>query len=293
MVQPVYMVFGADGTIGSTLVAKLNSEPHAPNRVFAFAKSIADVTKHAQVASLIEYVRPTVVFDCASVSDHGACESDKPNAFNVNARGAAVIADYCEQYGAKLVYFSSVDVFDGKRTAPYSEKNLTCPLNSLGQSKLCGERAIRDILPDHLIIRPGWLFGDGDSGFLAAWLGQAARGEGIAVPRDYYGSPTFVLDLVDAAMELVERDARGIFHFCNGDAATWNIFADMVLNLASLKTEIESVDIDANGGRLMVPKHAILSTRKYSLATGKAPRSWGDALKHCLFCMNRFRPRPA
>ena len=291
MAQPVYAIFGTEGQIGSALAAKFNSTPHAPNRVFAFAQSIGDVTNHAQIASLIEYVRPTVVFDCASISSHAACENDKPAAFNVNAKGAAVIAQYCRQYGSKLVYFSSADVFDGERTVPYTEKNITCPLNALGQSKVSGERAVRDILRDHLVIRPGWLFGHGDSGFLANWLEKAARGEKITVPRDYYGSPTFALDLADAAMELVEKDARGVFHFCNADAATWQIFADVVLNLASLKAEIESVDVDAQKGRMLIPKHSILSTRKYSLVTGKKPRSWTEALKHCLFCMNKFRPK--
>jgi len=48
-------------------------------------------------------------------------------AWSVNVFGAAILTQICKKYGLKLIHFSSVTVFDGKK-GNYSEKEIPFPL---------------------------------------------------------------------------------------------------------------------------------------------------------------------
>lgn len=287
---PVYMIYGAGGILGSAFLSKLGATS-SNYRLFAFEHQKADITDANHINPLMDYVRPTVVFNCAALNDEDLCQDAKAGAFSVNARGPQILAESCKKYGAKLVHFSSATVFDGNRCTPYSEKHATNPINIHGQSKISGEDAIKSCLDDYLIIRPGWVFSYEFPSCVPNWVSAAERGDEIAVLDDHLGSPTYAIDLVDATVDLLSHDAKGIFHFANEDAASRQSFVEATLELAGLKTKIVTVKPESQKFfKAPLPKYTVLSIKKYKQLASKDVRSWIDSLKHCLFYMQKYKP---
>jgi dTDP-4-dehydrorhamnose reductase len=286
---PVYMLFGSDGILGKAFSRKIGATS-TDYRLFMFDHARADITNPNHINPLMEYVRPTVVINCAAINDEDLCQDAKSGAFSVNAKGPAILAEACEKYGAKLVHFSSASVFDGKRHTPYSEKNIIKPVNILGESKASGEDAIKNAINDYLIIRPGWVFSYDSPSCITSWIELAEKEQEIAVLDDHIGSPTYAVDLVDATLDLISRDAKGIFHIANSDAATVYRFVESTLALSDLRTKVITVPEAQSFFKAPMPRYTVLSTKKYSQLAGKELRPWLEALKHCLFYMERYKP---
>lgn len=287
---PVYMILGSDGILGNAFVTKLNATSSS-YRLFYFDHKKTDITDPSHINPLMEYIRPTAVINCAALNDEDLCQDAKAGAFLVNSRGPKNIAEACKKYGAKMIHFSSPTVFDGQRCIPYTERHATCPVNILGQSKVSGEESIREACDDYLIIRPGWVFSYQAPSCVPTWISQAEREEEIAVLDDHHGSPTYAPDLVEATIDLITRDGKGVFHFANSDAASRFTFLEATLALADIKAKITTVNPDSQKiFKAPTPRYTVLSTKKYSQFVCKETRPWLDALKHCLFNMQRYRP---
>jgi dTDP-4-dehydrorhamnose reductase len=287
---PVYVLFGIGGLLGDAFYARLCEK--VPNhRIFAFDHLRVDISNRAHVAPMLSYILPTAVINCAALNDPDMCEDAKEGAFYANAVGPRILAEECCKVKARLLHLSSCSVFSGTSGKPYSETDETAPLGTHGNSKLEGEKAVLKAFPDSLVVRPGWCFHYEGNNFLTDWIARAERGLSITVPRDCQGSPTYVLDLVDASLCLMDKDASGIFHFANSGTATWSLLAETVGSLA--KTNVKVVPMSTEMKSLFkspVQRYATLSTEKYVGLAGKKPRSWETALRNCLFQMNRYKP---
>jgi len=289
MVVPLYVIFGYQGLLGKAFYQRVSGT--IPDyRIFCFDHSHVDISNREHVREVLSFIEPTTVINCAGVSDPSICEVAKSGAFEVNAVGPKILAEECKRIGAKLVHFSSCHVFWGDRVRPYNELNKAMPINSLGKSKLEGERGIRTTLKNHLIIRPGWLFDSESPNFLTEWIERSQKGLSIDVPDDVYGSPTYVADVIQSVLDLLECDAKGIFHVANSDAASWKGFAEAVCGLMMARPIVTAF----SGKRLISmppgPRYSVLSCRKLQSVVGKAVRSWDVALKQCLFQIGRYRP---
>lgn len=286
---PLYVILGYNGLLGNAFYQKLSGHI-VDYRVLCFEHSHVDISYKSQVREILSYIRPTVVINCAGISSVYICEKERSEAFEANSVGPKILAEECKRIQAKLVHFSSCQVFSGNKNICHTERQNTVPVNFLGKSKLEGEKAIQLTLKDHLIIRPGWMFNYEGPNFLVDWLDRLDRGLTISVPDDVYGSPSFVLDVVRWTFELINRDAKGVFHVANSESATWESLAKTVCDLANKKRSIEVI----GGLKLMNvplgPKYSVLSCHKLQVATGQAVRPWTTALKQCLFHAGRFKP---
>ena len=72
--------------------------------------------------------------------------------------------------GAKLIHISTDYVFNGEGTRPYREDDSVDPAGVYGKSKEAGERAIRDILEEHYILRISLLYGKYGNNFVYIML---------------------------------------------------------------------------------------------------------------------------
>jgi len=283
-------VFGKNGLLGDAFFEKISST--APlYKLYAFDHARADISNRTHVAPIFNYIKPTVVINCAAINDVDLCEDAQAGAMTVNAVGPEILAEECEKVGAKLVHISACTVFDGNRTSPYTEKCAAKPINAHGLSKLEGEKGIFGASKDHLIIRPGWCFHYEGDNIVTDWVSRADRRLNIPVHSDCHGSPTYVPDLIDATLALIEVDATGVFHVANSTAATFESFADAVVSLTGGGSKVVGAPKQLEGwSKAPFPKYNVLSTTKYSKETGARMRPWSAALKECLFKMHRFNP---
>ncbi|MGH7904209.1 MAG: SDR family oxidoreductase, partial [Candidatus Dormibacteraceae bacterium] len=148
------LVTGAGGGLGTQLMGLLPGAAGFDRRGLSVADEDA-------VLRTLTQVRPEVVFNCAAYNAVDGAEGDEAAAMAVNERGARGVARACAAVGARLVHFSTNYVFDGLRPGGYAEGDRPSPLGVYGRSKLLGERAVLELLPEALVIRSSGLYGPG------------------------------------------------------------------------------------------------------------------------------------
>ena len=287
MTIPLYVITGYQGLLGKAFYRKVcGSIPDY--RIFCFEHSHIDISNRGHVRDVLSFLEPTTVINCAGLSSPSICETARSGAFSANSVGPKILAEECKRINAKLVHFSSYHIFSGDSFAPYNEVHKTVPTDSLGKSKLEGEKAIRATLKNHLIIRPGWLFDAEGPNFIPEWMERIGRGADIVVHDDVHGSPTYVPDLVASVLGLLEVDAKGVFHVANSMAATWRDLAEAVCGMVGAKPMVRAVS--KSSGLPPEPRYSVLSCKKLQSVTRHVIRPWDAALKQCLFQMGRYRP---
>jgi dTDP-4-dehydrorhamnose reductase len=141
------------------------------------------------------------------------CERNHDECLRLNVDVSRNVAEAAKASGAKLVYISTDSVFDGN-VGQYRETDPVSPLNVYAKSKLLGERAIAEVLPESLIVRTsiyGWNLQEKLS--LSEWmLKQFKTGSRFSGFDDIVFSPILVNELADCLAEMMTLDLHGIFH---------------------------------------------------------------------------------
>ena len=161
MTKNTIWVTGAEGRLGSALVQLLSQD--IENKVIGTDKDEVDITDLAAVDAAIDVYHPTVVINCASMSDMDECEKNMVEAFKINTLGARNLAMATQRINAKIIQMSTDDVFEGKTGIRLTEFEIPTPKTVYGKSKLAGEAFVRERNPKHLIIRSSWVYGTGET----------------------------------------------------------------------------------------------------------------------------------
>ncbi len=274
------LVTGALGMLGHDLVHELASGGHLVTATDAASPSAClDITNPLAVRACLLKEKPRWVINCAAFTKVDACEEQEELATRINGDAPGYMADVCADLGIRLAHISTDYVFDGTKTGPYHEDDPTNPINAYGRSKLKGETAITRRMDDYIIIRTQWLFGLNGPNFVATILGLAKERPSIDVVYDQYGCPTYTRDLAKAIRLLIENDARGIFHVCNRGKASWYDLAKKAVEFAGLPTQINPVTTDNFPRPARRPANSVLSSMKFTDATGKLMPIWPAALQ--------------
>ena len=104
--------------------------------------------------------------------------ADEQRAYRVNAVGPAVLALAVAATGGRLVHVSSDLVFAGDATGPYPVDAPTAPRSAYGRTKLAGELAVRELVPDDgYVVRTSWLYGGAGDEVVARAVRLAAAAD--------------------------------------------------------------------------------------------------------------------
>ncbi|MCK9794978.1 dTDP-4-dehydrorhamnose reductase [Isoptericola sp. 4D.3] len=203
-----------------------------------------DVTDAPAVAAAVRGA--DVVVNCAAWTAVDDAEAHEPEAFDVNAVGAANLARAARAAGARLVQVSTDYVFDGRASAPYAEGTPLAPVSAYGRTKAAGEWAVRAEAPDHLIVRTAWLYGAHGGCFPKTMARLGAQKDRLAVVDDQVGQPTWTRDLADLVVRLVAAGApAGTYHGTSSGQTSWYGFTRRILASAGLTTPVEPTTSDA------------------------------------------------
>jgi dTDP-4-dehydrorhamnose reductase len=245
-------------------------------------RASCDITREDHLDALRK-LSPSTIINCAAYTKVDLAEQERERAFAVNAAAVGDLASARGENGTKLVHFSTDFVFDGTGTRPYRVDDPVGPVSAYGASKLAGEEAIRAAGGDGwLIIRTAWLYGPGGPSFPKTMLDVARAGKPLRVVNDQIGAPTFTCDLADATLDLLERDARGIYHVTNSGQTSWFDFARAIFEEFGLQPDLQPITSDdwkkmkpASATR---PRYSVLDLSKFEQTVGRAMRDWREAL---------------
>jgi dTDP-4-dehydrorhamnose reductase len=265
------LVLGAAGQLGSELTRLLAG-------VVGLTRQQLSVTDAGGLDLACLEHRPEVVFNCAAYNAVDRAESEPALAHAVNATGAANVAGACRRHGARLVHFSTNFVFDGLLDHPYLEADVPRPLGAYGASKLAGEQAVLEALPDALVVRTAAVFGDRGSAvkggsFPERIVERALRREPLRVVSDQRVNPTYARDLAQAAVRLAAGELNGVVHVVATGCCAWDEFARAALAECGLKAEVEAISSSELTGSVARPPNGCLGSSRIA-----ALRPWRDGL---------------
>jgi len=259
MLRTRVLITGANGLLGQALVRRLSSTDD--HDVLATARDDAprfdvpcdytqlDVTTPDAVETLLTDYDPDVVVNCAAVSDVTECDEDRNRAWAVNARAVRTLAKQCRSVGARLIQLSTDFVFNGKR-GPYEEDARPDPVNYYGRTKLAGENALREFdFLDWAVVRTVLLYGtakDLSRSNVVLWMiDRLSEGKPLRVVDDQWRTPTYVRDLADGIVRLIDRDRTGIYHMSGREMVTIHELARTVADVLGFDpSPIEPVSSD-------------------------------------------------
>ena len=219
-------VTGAEGKMGAALVYLLKQDLRY--KVVGTDTDV-DVTDMDAVDQAIDVYRPSVVINCASISNLEACERDMVQAFKVNALGARNLAVASARVNAKLIQLSTDDVFAGKSGARLTEYDNPTPSCVYGKSKLAGENYVRELNPKHVIVRSSWVYGTGRDDYFTYVVDHAKRGEPFHAFMDNVATPTSALSLAKFILAIMDKNEYGIFHASCEGSCSRHRFAKTIL----------------------------------------------------------------
>ena len=201
-----WLVTGAGGMLGTDMVAVLTSRGEP---VTGMNRAGLDVTDAAAVTDAIARCRPDVVVNCAAWTAVDDAEASEEQALAVNAGGAANLAAACAGLGARLVQVSTDYVFAGDAGRPYAENDVPAPRTAYGRTKLAGERAVLDRLPESgFVVRTAWLYGAHGPSFVGTMIKLEDRRPTVDVVDDQHGQPTWTVDVARQIVALVHSSRR-------------------------------------------------------------------------------------
>ena len=225
-----WLVTGAAGMLGRDLTNLLRArgEDFTP-----LARADLDITDLPAVAKAVHEVKPDVVVNCAAWTAVDAAEDHEEDALAINGYGAANLAAACAEAGALLIHPSTDYVFDGHASSPYAEDAPAAPAGAYGRTKLAGEQAVQEILPDaSYVVRTAWLYGAHGKNFVKTMLRLASNGTAPGVVADQHGQPTWTTDVAAQLVALIDRSAPpGIYHATSSGQTTWFGFAEEIFKL--------------------------------------------------------------
>jgi dTDP-4-dehydrorhamnose reductase len=231
----------------------------------------------------------SAVINAAAYTDVDRAESEELAAFAVNAEAPAQLAAETARRGILLVHISTDYVFDGRKGAPYVERDAVAPLNAYGRSKLAGERGVSAANPRHIILRTSWVYSPFRKNFVKTILRLATERERLSVVADQRGCPTAARDIAKACLDIAMRCAAapeqapyGTYHFAGAGEATWFEFAKEIVNMAADRLGKAPQVVPIPTIEYPTPAARAPDTRLDSTAVVRAcgirPRPWREAL---------------
>lgn len=281
------LLLGKDGQVGWELQRSL-----APlGQVLALnSRSKAHCGNLANLPGLAETVRayaPDVIVNAAAYTAVDKAESDREQAFKVNAEAVGVLARAAADSGALLVHYSTDYVFPGQGTQAWREDDSVGPLNAYGASKLAGEQAIQAAGCQHLIFRTCWVYAARGNNFAKTMLRLAAERDSLGVIDDQHGAPTgaeLIADITAHTITATRREPAltGLYHLAAAGETTWCGYARYVLEQAAalgvpLKAHAEQVNpltTDAYPTPAKRPANSRLDTHKLQQAFALTLPDW-------------------
>lgn len=269
------VITGANGQLGLAFQQEFTRKGVA---FWGTDLATCNIARREQVEQMLDAQKPSVLINCAAYNLVDEAENDRTKAFEVNTEAVLILAQACHVRGIKFVHYSTDYVFDGKKGSLYTEEDKTNPLNVYGQSKYEGEIAARAI-PDHLVLRTSWVYGEGKQNFLYKVSQWALKSQEIKVSVDEVSVPTYVEDIVWVTLKALEKGMTGMYHLTSGGHASRYEWARAFLKATGAETQVIPVPVSYFQLKARRPLFSAMSNEKISKELDIQIPSWQEGVE--------------
>ncbi len=297
------VIIGSGGRLGAALTREYRDKFD----VVGFNHAQLDLANFEQVRAKVGALDFDVLINCAAFTNVDLCETQRDQAFRINAEAPRVLGEICRDKKAKLIHFSTDYVFDGEKREPYTEDDVAKPISFYGESKREGEKLVLQTDDRHLVVRVSWVFGPDRPSFIDGMIKRARENEHVEAIADKFSTPTYTLDIVEMLPRFFDPVAgvvdpgsatsergktgvddssySGILHFANAGECSWQEYAQFSLDCCrSLGLPLKAKTVgalrlsDMKSWIARRPVFSVLSATKYIAMTGTSPRTWRGAV---------------
>jgi dTDP-4-dehydrorhamnose reductase len=241
-------ISGGSGFVGSNLV-KVFTERHGAEVVAPSHRQVELTDPDAVRASVAEH-RPDAIVHSAILNDLPKMLADRRAAWAAYVGATRHLVDAANDVGAKIVLVSTDWVFDGSQGGA-DEAAPPNPINLYGVLKVASELVVTERARDGAVARISAVNGvhwarptlpraqDAGFGYFVASLVEAL---GANDPFTVWESdrinmiatPSLASDCAELMWRIIDRDQRGIFHCCGGEAIRRRALAELAAEVFEL-----------------------------------------------------------
>lgn len=285
------LLTGAHGQLGQEFFA-LHSGYPSMQWVWA-DRSLLDLSQPGAIAAFFEEHAPfDYCIHCAAYTAVDRAESEPELAWRINAEALSELAQACRKHRIRLIHFSSDYVYHNSINRPLRESDPTTPVGVYGKSKLAGEKALLDLLPDSLIFRTSWVYSAFGTNFVKTMRRLGAERAELRVVCDQIGAPTYARDLARAVLQLIAHPpanpVSGIFNYANEGVCSWYDFAQAIFEYSHINCQVLPIPSSAYPSPATRPTYSVLDTNHFKQTFSCTIPYWRDSLKECIRVMHEL-----
>ena len=239
---------GASGFCAARVMACLQGDFD----VVALPRAAMDIAQRDACLATIRQIKPFAVIHSAAIADMRACEADPDASYRVNVLGSETMAIACAETGARLIHFSTDQVYSGTPSpAPHSEEATLAPASVYGRHKQMAEARIAQTGAHYAAIRLTWMFDFPARNMRMAhdllWLCRHAIDTGVplTLPSRTKHGITYVYEVAKRIAPLLDA-APGIYNFGSAGELTTYEAAKLVFTLMGAQRHIDQLLIPAD-----------------------------------------------
>lgn len=275
----VVLITGCTGQLGQALqfIAGKNSTIN----FFFSSSSETDITNLSQLQKTFQKVKPDFCINAAAYTAVDKAEAEKEKAYLINVVGSKNLAEVCNIYNTTLLQISTDFVFDGFKSTPYTEEDITHPQGVYGITKREGELEVIKRSKKYFIIRTSWLYSQFGNNFMKTMLRLAKERTALNVVNDQIGTPTNAVDLAEVIIKIILSGSKnyGIYHFSNEGSASWYDFARKIFEVNKVEINLLPIPTESFPTPAIRPKYSVLDKTKIKNEFKIHINNWENSLE--------------
>lgn len=244
------LITGSNGFLGQHLCTNLASKgfdviatsrgsnkiEHQKNMQF----QAVDVTKKNEIENVLQQFKPNVIVHNAAMSKPDDCHNNHDECILQNVTATKYLVEVAKKMNCYFIYISTDFVFG--ENGPHREEAAKEPLNFYGKSKLMAEEIVINSGLKYAIMRPVFIYGkqlpNMKSTFLHWVKNSLSNGQKINVVNDQQRTPTFVNDICNGLITMIEKQVVGDFHLAGKNILTPYQMAVILANTLQLDASL-------------------------------------------------------
>ena len=279
------LVTGANGQLGHEMqqVAATDSN----NYIFTDVAEL-DITDIDAIKKLIAEKKIDLIVNCAAYTNVDKAEEDEELAELLNTTAVKNLALALKEVDGTLIHISTDYVFGGNNNnTPCSESEIENPTGVYGTTKLNGEKVIKEVGCNHIIIRTAWLYSEFGNNFVKTMRRLTAEKDQLKVVFDQVGTPTYARDLARVIFDIIENKKfvgnSGIYHYSNEGVCSWYDFTKEIARISgNTKCDIQPCYSNEFPSKVTRPSYSVLDKTKIKAIFGIKVPYWTDSLAECI-----------
>ena len=177
-----------------------------------------DITSLHSCKSILDKYKPDIIVNTAALTNVDDCENNKQACLNINATSIMNYIPFLLKYNIHFIQLSTDFVFSGIKGG-YLETDFCDPVNYYGFSKLESEKILLNNLINFTIVRTSLVYSNDNlnDNFLSWIKSSLSQKMKLNIVDDQYRTPTFLTDLIQAILKIIDLKKYGIYHISSGE----------------------------------------------------------------------------